>query len=144
MKPRILEQWDAAKPSIDRTILCHCFLLGLADPARSVARVLLRWTSRRDCNAQRVRLPSIVSSIEWLFRFNAQWVNNPHPLPFSQAWEKGAEGGLRVDLRFDASNLLHDGSLSPIVSKQVDCCVVTHHRILSLPLCCSTKSVLVQ
>ena len=82
------------------------------------ARVMLRWTYRCHCNAPDVRLPSIVSSIELLFRFKAQWVTNPHPQPFSQAWEKGAEGGLRVDLRLrlDASNLLHNGTLAPIVS----------------------------
>ena len=30
------EQWDAAKPSIDRPILEICYLLGLADPGRSL------------------------------------------------------------------------------------------------------------
>ena len=82
---------------------------------------------------------SVVSMIAY-----AQWVTNPHPQPFSQAWEKGAEGGLRVDLRFDASNLLQDGSLAQSCRIKSMNRVVTHHRISGLPLCCSATSVLVQ
>ena len=32
---KVDEQWDAAKPSIDRPVLEICYLLGLADPGRS-------------------------------------------------------------------------------------------------------------
>ena len=32
---KVDEQWDAAKPSIDRHVLEICYLLGLADPGRS-------------------------------------------------------------------------------------------------------------
>ena len=30
-----MEQWDAAKPSVDRLFLFDCCWLGLADPGRS-------------------------------------------------------------------------------------------------------------
>jgi hypothetical protein len=37
---KVDEQWDAAKPSIDRPVLEICYLLGLADPGRSAKGVL--------------------------------------------------------------------------------------------------------
>ena len=64
------------------------------------------------------------------------------PQPFSQAWEKGAEGGLRVDLRLEASNLLHDGSLAPIVPNQVDepRCHASSHTWLAILLQCDVST----
>ena len=46
-EPFKIEQRDAAKPSILRPIACRCYLLGLADPSRSIERALFvvmeRW-----------------------------------------------------------------------------------------------------
>jgi len=36
---KVDEQWDAAKPSIDRPVLEICYLLGLADPGRYATKI---------------------------------------------------------------------------------------------------------
>ena len=73
----------------------------MGDRRRSVDhRLLLRWGGSWHCNTQR-RV-------------------NPHSQPYSQAWEKGAEGGMRVLAssalcpKFGKWSHLHDRKIVPV------------------------------
>jgi hypothetical protein len=97
-------------------------------PESRVGRLFKSSITRLDrgdaCRSNRRAL--FVAIERWLALRYAVRVN-PHPQPFSQAWEKGAEGGLRVGALLAMLTLLT--SVIPFVRGESMTHSVVHHRV---------------